>query len=117
MLLATTGDNLTSAGLLVSSTVGSAGTTTIGLAGELDVGTVEQLTAAVAGALDDPECRELDLDLGGVTFCDSTGLGALVAARAATREAVRSPWVLVRPSDPVHRLLQLTGLDQTFSIR
>ena len=39
---------MTSAGLLVSSTVGSAGTTTIGLAGELDIGTVEQLTAAAA---------------------------------------------------------------------
>jgi anti-sigma B factor antagonist len=107
---------LTSAGLLVSSTVGSAGTTTIGLAGELDIGTVEQLTAAVASALDDPDCREVDLDLGGVTLCDSAGLGALVAARAATRERSIT-LVLVRPSDPVHRLLQLTGLDQTFSIR
>jgi anti-sigma B factor antagonist len=116
MLLATTGDDLTSAGLLVSATVGSAGTTTVGLAGELDAGTVEQLTSAVAAALDDPDCRELDLDLGGVTFCDSTGLGALVAARAAARERSVA-LVLVGPSDPVHRLLQLTGLDQTFSIR
>ena len=44
-------------------------------AGELDLTSVPEMEAALLGAGD---CRELVVDLAGVTFMDSTALGALI---------------------------------------
>lgn len=52
------------------------------LDGELDIATVELLARHVDRALI-TRPRRLALDMGGVTVCDSTGIGALVEARAA----------------------------------
>jgi anti-sigma B factor antagonist len=59
--------------------------------------------------------RRIILDLQDVTFCDSSGLGALVgiwkAAMARDRRLVVS-----RPSPLCHRILQRTGLDEHIAI-
>lgn len=76
--------------------------------GELDLLTTEELHAQLTEILT-PE-RAVVLDLGGVTFMDSTGLAAIVKAvnRAKTIGAelkIASPL----PSQP-QRLLELTGI-------
>lgn len=53
------------------------------------------------------------VDLRGVTFMDSTGLGILVAARKQAR-VFRGSLGLVAPSPPVARVLSLTSLDRVF---
>ncbi len=51
------------------------------------------------------------IDLSGVTFMDSRGLGALLAANERTREGAAPLWIH-RPSDPVRRLLDVSGVGQ-----
>lgn len=53
------------------------------------------------------------VDLRGVTFMDSTGLGILVAARKQAR-VLRGSLALLAPSPPVARVLSLTSLDRVF---
>jgi anti-sigma B factor antagonist len=112
----TPGITATSTNPLVSSAIGAAGTTVINLAGELDVRTAGELRSAVTNALDEPDIRGLHIDLAGVTFCDSTGIGALVGARKAALEHSIDQ-VLVHPSRQMRRLLELTALDQAFTVR
>ena len=49
------------------------------------------------------------VDLGAVTFIDSTGLGALVAADMAVKLVLRDP------SPAVQRAMDVTGLTEHFS--
>jgi anti-sigma B factor antagonist len=58
---------------------------------------------------------EVLVDLSGVTFMDSTGLGVLVAARKQAR-VFRGSLGLVAPSPPVARVLSLTSLDRVFPL-
>jgi anti-sigma B factor antagonist len=71
------------------------GTAHLELRGELDIGTAPKLDEAVDRALDDG-CREVVLDLGGTTFMDSSGLGALIRA-ARTIDAQRAKMAVVSP--------------------
>lgn len=62
-----------------------------------------ELTDAQRGA--DP----VFVDLEGVTFMDSRGLGALLAANARSREGA-APINIYRPSPAVRRLLEVSGV-------
>jgi anti-sigma B factor antagonist len=55
------------------------------------------------------------VDLSGVAFLDSTGLGALVEARAATSEAGGS-LPLICSQERILKLFTITGLDGVFAI-
>lgn len=55
------------------------------------------------------------LDMGLVTFMDSSGISALVDACGVTR-ALPNAVQIHRPSDQVRRLLSLTGLDDIFVV-
>src|SRR4051794_30364968 len=57
------------------------------VAGELDLATVDQLRTALERA--EADARELVIDLRGLEFLDSTGLGELMAAQRRAREAGR----------------------------
>ena len=57
----------------------------------------------------------LEIDLSGVTFIDSSGLGALVRIRNQA-ERQGATVVLVNLSRSSRRLLELSGLDQVFAI-
>ena len=83
-------------------------------AGDLDLAAVEEFTKVVRASLD--RCTAVELDLGEVTFIDSSGLGALVRLR---KEADRkdSSLHLIEVSAATNRLLQLTGLTGHFDIR
>lgn len=55
------------------------------------------------------------VDLTGVTFMDSTGLSVLVGARKRLREH-DGALAIIAADNSVRRLLELTGLDQSFEI-
>ncbi|MEA2177744.1 MAG: anti-sigma factor antagonist [bacterium] len=63
--------------------------------GELDIGTGAQLEDAVTRALD-AGARDVVVDLGGTTFLDSSGLGALIRAARAV-DAARGTMTVVSP--------------------
>jgi anti-sigma B factor antagonist len=57
----------------------------------------------------------LAVDLQGVEFMDSTGLGVLIGALKRCKEA-GGALTLVGPREPVVKVLAITGLDKVFSI-
>lgn len=87
----------------------------LGLAGEIDMLTVSQLSTAVNELLTDPPARII-LDLSGVTFCDSQGLGTLVVLSRKASHA-RSLLILTNVGDFLHRVLDITGLRSALMIR
>lgn len=80
------------------------------LAGELDLTSSDRVTEAVTGALASTGVARVVLDMAGVTFCDSSGLGALLDVRraAADRDV---PVVLRDVTRQVARLLDLADVD------
>lgn len=89
--------------------------TIVELTGEIDLQTAPRLSGAVDAALAEDPARVV-LDMGGVTFCDSRGLGTLVVlSRAATRS--RAVLVLANLGDFLQRLLTVSGIGEHFVIR
>jgi anti-sigma B factor antagonist len=85
------------------------------LAGEIDVLTAGRLSAAVNDALASDPSRVV-LDMSGVTFCDSQGLGTLVvlSRKAASAQTVL---VLINVRDFLIRVLDITGLRSALMVR
>jgi anti-sigma B factor antagonist len=86
----------------------SAGTTTVALLGEVDVLTVDQVRVALTEALAFRP-REILVDLSGLAFIDSTGLGALISGFQRARDAGIA-FRLAHPTRSVHQILILSGL-------
>jgi anti-sigma B factor antagonist len=84
------------------------------LAGEIDVLTVAQLSALVNEILTDPPTR-IVLDMSGVTFCDSQGLGTLVVLSRKAQHA-RTVLALANVGDFLLRVLDITGLRSALMI-
>jgi anti-sigma B factor antagonist len=84
------------------------------LAGEIDVLTVTRLSAMVNETLQDPPSR-IVLDMSGVTFCDSQGLGTLVVLSRKAQHA-RSVLSLSNVGDFLLRVLDITGLRSALMI-
>ena len=88
--------------------------TVVTVSGEIDLATQGQLRAelnelVVAGQVD------LVLDLSGVTFVDSTGLGALIGTRRRVH-AFHGSLALVIPNESVMKVFTITGLEKVFAI-
>jgi anti-anti-sigma factor len=81
------------------------------LSGELDLAAVDEFLEHARAALG--PASVLELDLSGVTFVDSTGLGALVRLREEAR-AGGSDVVLAQVPRQVARILDITGLSEIF---
>jgi anti-anti-sigma factor len=79
-------------------------------AGELDATTCHRLRRLLANLLRQPVNR-IELDLSGIAFMDSSGLGALLAHRVAA-ERVSVDLRVVAPSRQVARVLDLTGTER-----
>ncbi len=75
------------------------------LVGELDAHTAGQLAEVLVEL---PE-RSVEVDVGGVTFMDSSGLRVLVDAAERTRERGRGLIVANAPPS-VRRLVEISGL-------
>ena len=59
------------------------------IAGDVDLAVLSPIREAVTRCLADEACTALTMDLSGVTFIDSSGLGVLVASRREAREAAK----------------------------
>ncbi len=82
--------------------------TVVSLVGEIDLSTVGRLSTTITTVLNEPPPRVV-LDMSGVTFCDSQGLGTLVVlSRKATM--AQSCLVLTNVGDFLLRVLDITGL-------
>lgn len=82
--------------------------------GEIDLTTTMSLDAALVQALSENPPTVV-LDLGGVSFLDSSGLATLVATHKATRQK-GGELRLVNPSDRVDAVLRVSGLDRVFPV-
>ena len=88
--------------------------TVVSVAGDLDVSTAEQLADAVNGELREAPGR-IVLDLAGLTFCDSLGLGTLVVLSRTAR--VQQTYLLLRnPSPFFTRMLDVTGVREGLNL-
>jgi anti-sigma B factor antagonist len=80
------------------------------VSGELDLHTADQLTDAVSELLEQDVTR-VEVDASGLSFADSAGLRAVLLARVAAEEAGAS-FGVTKPSAPVARLIEMTGLSE-----
>ncbi len=80
------------------------------LGGELDIATSSTLRQSL-NALSDDGFRDVVLDLGGVTFCDSTGLGEVATYARGLMEAGGS-LVLAALRPDVESVFSVSGLSK-----
>jgi anti-sigma B factor antagonist len=92
------------------------------LAGQVEVAVVGEVDLHTAGRLRDSLLevaeqghRQVVVDLGGVSFIDSSGLAALVTGLKRQREEGGS-LTLRSPQPGVQRVLDITGLSHVFAI-
>ncbi|MFJ3582008.1 STAS domain-containing protein [Streptomyces sp. NPDC090127] len=90
------------------------GGSSVKVCGELDLDSVTQLHTTLLHALAASDGAGVALDLSEVTFCDSSGLNALLRAR---RQAVSDghPLTITAASPQVTRLLEITGAAALFT--
>jgi len=89
------------------------GAAVLALTGELDLATIGVLKDAVGDRLA-PDVHVV-LDLAGLTFCDSTGLGAFVALQRQAR-ASGARFALAAPRKRIADLFALSGIDQVIVV-
>jgi len=86
---------------------------TVSVGGELDLYSAPQLRAELEALAIEP--AEVVLDLGGVTFVDSTALGAILASARILREA-GGGLALAAADDGTRKLLALVGVDRVLPV-
>jgi anti-sigma B factor antagonist len=86
----------------------------IELSGELDLHSSPQLATAVEDALG-RSATAVEIDAATLSFADSAGLRALLLARNDADER-GVPLKLTRVSEPLRRLLEMTGLRQALGV-
>ncbi|RZU50705.1 anti-sigma B factor antagonist [Krasilnikovia cinnamomea] len=88
--------------------------TVVEVRGELDMATSAQLGAGLQRLIDAGD-RRVVVDLAGVSFMDSSALGALVTAYKALREAGgRLGLAAVQPA--VRSVLEITSVDRVIAV-
>jgi anti-anti-sigma factor len=94
----------------------TSGEAVVTLVGEIDMSTVQRLAKVVDEMLVTEVPPRIVLDLSGVTFCDSQGLGTLVVlSRKATM--AQSYLLLTNVGDFLLRVLDITGLRGAVAIQ
>jgi stage II sporulation protein AA (anti-sigma F factor antagonist) len=79
------------------------------LAGEFDMNATFTVEPALEAVLDEPGLERLDVDLSGLTFIDSTGMGVLLRLQEAA--ARRELGLTLVPAPPqVQRVFETAGL-------
>ena len=87
--------------------VNGEGPAVVKLLGELDLSTVPELEACLAGfGADGADVR---LDLSGLSFCDSSGISAMVTAAKRVRKR-GGHLSIASPQPAVRSVLEITGL-------
>ena len=83
------------------------------LAGELDLYNAAEVRAALSEACAEAPER-IVVDLGEVEFVDSTALGVLIETRTKLKN--RDGFLLAAPGLETRRALEISGLDQLFTV-
>ena len=96
----------------VESRQTDSGITVLAPSGRLDVVGAPALKEAVSEAMKNGQPR-LVIDMEGVTFVDSSGLGSVVSARKQVRTS-KGDLRLAAPNQQVRVVLELTTLDRVF---
>ena len=94
--------------------VGEAGpVVTLTLSGELDLSGIDAFDEALSAIA--PDIRSVVIDLGALTFIDSSGIGCFVRARSAAQE---NDWSLQlrSPSPLVRKVLDVIDLGESIEI-
>jgi anti-sigma B factor antagonist len=93
------------------------GAVVVEVSGEIDLHTAPTLRAALAAAVDAAggDQPAVVVDLTGVGFIDSTGLGELVAAHKALADK-GARLHLAASNERVRRLLSITGVDEVLAV-
>ena len=89
------------------------GITVVAPSGRLDVAGAPTLKAAIGDAVKNGPHR-LVIDMEGVSFVDSTGLGSVIAALKMVRSS-KGDLRLAAPNQQVRVVLELTTLDRVFA--
>jgi anti-anti-sigma factor len=95
--------------LMLTSEVDELGRSVMVVSGAIDLASREQFLSVGAAAIKSTSAREFVLELSGVTFLDSLGVGALVRLDQLAGQADKTI-VLARPAPRVVRLLEMVGL-------
>lgn len=82
--------------------------------GEVDVYTAPKLKDELVGLIEEGK-NQIVVDLEGVEFMDSSGLGVLVGALRRLKER-EGTLALVCTKGPVLRILSITGLNKVFPV-
>ncbi|CAN5249177.1 anti-sigma factor antagonist BldG [soil metagenome] len=90
------------------------GWSVLAVGGEIDVATAPRLREQLIGLVTGGRHR-IVVDLGGVDFIDSTGLGVLIGALKRVRSR-NGELVLVCTDARVLKVFDITGLDQVFRL-
>lgn len=107
------GDALATADVAVGSG-GQDGEWIVVVEGEIDVATSPRLRKELTSLME-RGARRIILDLGAMTFIDSSGLGVLVGALRRLREQGGDAIVLRGLQEPVRRVFEITGLTDLFT--
>jgi anti-sigma B factor antagonist len=91
------------------------GTATLFVTGEVDMSNATELRECGENAVATASVELLVIDLSGVTFMDSSGLGALVAIRSAAADAARAVRI-ANPSARVRQVIEVCGLGPEFGL-
>ncbi len=89
-------------------------TAVISMSGQLSAMSADQLREAVASAIEHHQ-NHVVLELRGVDFIDSSGLGAVIGGLKSTRQA-GGDLRIVDPSAQVMMILRLTNVDQILPV-
>ena len=84
------------------------------VAGELDLSNAPEFQGAVAERMTAGDVH-VAIDLGGVTFMDSSALGVLVSSLKRAREQ-GGDVILIGVQGSPARVLEMTGLDRAFTV-
>ncbi|RCG30361.1 anti-sigma factor antagonist [Sphaerisporangium album] len=87
----------------------------VSVSGATDYHTAPRLGAYLAQRFADPEVRHVVLEMSGVEFCDSSGIGALVMAYKQSRSA-DATFRVARVHPNVRRILELAQLTSILPI-
>ncbi len=88
--------------------------TVITVSGELDLATVPAMRGALLGAVD-RRARRLVLDLSGVTFIDSVGVGAVLHAKRRLGSA-GAVAVVLAPDSYARVIFDVVGADRVVAV-
>lgn len=85
------------------------------ICGEVDHHNAREAREQLDRIIDEKLPTRFSLDLSGVTFCDSSGLG-LVMGRMRKCQTVGSAMIISNPSPAAYKILEIAGMDKIIKI-